>query len=67
MDGASGETVEIPADTVLLATGMRARRQTAAALRPCAPATEVWIVGDAKEPANVFNAVHTAFNAACYM
>lgn len=67
VDGASGETVEIPADTVLLATGMRARRQTAAALRPCAPATEVWIVGDAKEPANVFNAVHTAFNAACYM
>jgi NADPH-dependent 2,4-dienoyl-CoA reductase/sulfur reductase-like enzyme len=45
VDGASGETVEIPADTVLLATGMRARRQTAVALRPSAPATAVWIGG----------------------
>ena len=62
-----GETVEIPADTVLLASGMRARRDVVDALRRCAPATEVWVVGDAGGPANVANAVHTGFDAAVYM
>ena len=65
--GETGETVEIPADTVLLATGMRSRRDVVDALRGCAPATEVWVVGDAKEPANVATAVHTAFDASVYM
>ncbi|MCQ2452615.1 MAG: NADH:flavin oxidoreductase, partial [Oscillospiraceae bacterium] len=63
----SGEKESIPADLVLLATGMKARKDTVAALRSCAPATEVWVVGDAKQPANIAHAVHTAFNATCYM
>ena len=62
-----GNRVALHADTVLLATGMRSRRATVSALRTCAPATEVYIVGDAREPANVYNAVHTAFNACCYI
>ena len=66
-EGGSGQSVRIPADTVLMATGMRSRRDVVDALRFCAPATEVWIVGDAKEPANVANAVHTAFDATVYM
>ena len=61
------EAVEVPADTVLLATGMRARRDVVDELRRCAPATEVWVVGDAAGPANVANAVHTGFDAAAYM
>ncbi|MBR2831503.1 MAG: FAD-dependent oxidoreductase [Oscillospiraceae bacterium] len=67
VSGETGETVEFPADTVLLATGMRSRKDVVNELRGCAPATEVWVVGDAKEPANVANAVHTAFNATVYM
>ena len=67
VSGGTGLTETIPADTVLLATGMRARRDVVDELRFCAPATEVWIVGDAKEPANVANAVHTAFDAAVYL
>jgi len=63
----TGEREAIPADTVLVATGMRARKALAKSLRGCAPATEVWIVGDAKQPANIAHAVHSAFNAAVYM
>ena len=63
--GETGEEGFLKADTVLLATGLRPRRETVEDLRACAPATEVWVVGDAKEPANVAMAVHSAFNAAC--
>ena len=65
VNGATGGEKLLPADTVLLATGLRPRRAVVEALRGCAPATEVWVVGDAKEPANVAHAVHSAFDAAC--
>ncbi len=66
----NGDTLKvekIPADTVLLATGMEPRRAVVEKLRTCAPATEVWVVGDAKRPANVAHAVHSGFDATCYL
>ncbi|MCL2391189.1 MAG: FAD-dependent oxidoreductase [Oscillospiraceae bacterium] len=64
---ATGETVEIPCDTVLIAIGMKSRIKAAHALRRCAPETEVHIVGDAVEVGNIYDAVHTGFQAALHL
>ena len=64
---ASGEIVEFPADTVLLATGMAPRREAAESLRRSAPETEVFVVGDAHEVGSIATAVRSAFKAAAYI
>jgi 2,4-dienoyl-CoA reductase-like NADH-dependent reductase (Old Yellow Enzyme family)/NADPH-dependent 2,4-dienoyl-CoA reductase/sulfur reductase-like enzyme len=61
------ETVEFPADTVLLAVGMASRHEVADALRRSAPETEVFIVGDALAVGNIATAVRSAFKAAAYI
>ncbi|MBN2320195.1 MAG: FAD-dependent oxidoreductase [Acidobacteria bacterium] len=63
----TGEQVEFPADTVLLALGMSARHETADMLRRSAPETEVFVVGDASEVGNIATAVMSAFRAAAYI
>jgi NADPH-dependent 2,4-dienoyl-CoA reductase/sulfur reductase-like enzyme len=64
---ASGERVEFPADTVLLAVGLRSRHEVADSLRRAAPETEVHVVGDAREVGNIATAVMSAFRAAAYI
>jgi len=62
-----GGMVEFPADTVLIATGMKPLHAAADALRRCAPETEVRIVGDAEEVGNICTAVNAAFQAALHI
>ena len=66
-DTSSGETLELPADTVLLAVGMAARRDVADSLRRSAPETEVFVVGDASSVGNIATAIRSAFKAAAYI
>jgi len=66
-DMKSGERIELPADTVLLALGVSARQDAADALRRSAPETEVFVVGDAAEVGTVATAVMSAFKAAAYI
>jgi 2,4-dienoyl-CoA reductase-like NADH-dependent reductase (Old Yellow Enzyme family)/thioredoxin reductase len=66
-DTTTGERMELPADTVLLAMGMSARREAADSLRRCAPETEVFVVGDASEVGCIATAVRSAFRAAAYI
>ena len=60
----TGYKVEFPADTVLIAVGMKPLRTVAESLRRCAPETEVRIVGDAFEVGTISTAVNQAFSAA---
>ncbi len=55
---------EYAADTVILATGMDARKDKVRELRRLIPETEVFVVGDCYQPRNVAGAVHDGFNAA---
>jgi 2,4-dienoyl-CoA reductase-like NADH-dependent reductase (Old Yellow Enzyme family)/thioredoxin reductase len=66
-DTGTAETLEFPADTVLLAVGMAARHDVADALRRSAPETEVFVVGDAAEAGSIATAVRSAFKAAAYV
>lgn len=54
---------EYPADTVVLATGMRARREKVAELRRLIPETEVFVIGDCLRPRTLAAATHEGFNA----
>ncbi len=56
---------EYQADNVILAIGMRPRKEKVAELRRLIPETEVYIVGDCVRPGNLFTANHGGFNAAC--
>ncbi|HHX75042.1 MAG TPA: FAD-dependent oxidoreductase [Firmicutes bacterium] len=60
----TGERVEFPADTVLLALGVKPKYAVADALRRSAPETEVYVVGDAVEAGTIATAVMSAFKAA---
>lgn len=57
-----GQTEIIPADTVILAVGMRSTANTVEAMLDCAP--DVIPVGDCVKPATVRNASRTAYFAA---
>lgn len=61
---ADGNTSEMEADTVLLAMGMRIDTDLVESFRHCAPETECFVVGDAKEiGGNITMAVNPAFHA----
>jgi NADPH-dependent 2,4-dienoyl-CoA reductase/sulfur reductase-like enzyme len=64
LDLKSGEEIGIPADTVLLALGMKANTRVVEALYHTVPETEVYVVGDAARPAQIAEAVNSAFGAA---
>lgn len=66
-DTRTSERIELPADTVLLAVGMAARRDVADSLRRSAPETEVFVVGDASEVGSIATAVRSAFKASAYI
>jgi len=55
---------DYPCDTIILATGMKARKDKVNELRRLIPETEVFIIGDCYEPRNLANAIHDGFNSA---
>lgn len=59
---ASGTAHTVPADTVLLAVGMRPRSQQAETFRPCAE--EFRVIGDCVKVGNVKTVTRAAFDAA---
>ena len=61
-EDASGERVELPADTVICALGQKPRADVAASLRGCAPFVRV--IGDAGRVSTITNAVYEGYHAA---
>jgi NADH dehydrogenase FAD-containing subunit len=55
---------DFPADTIVLATGMEARKEKVDELRRLIPETEVSIIGDCFQPRNLASAIHDGFNCA---
>ena len=53
---------EIPADTVVLAIGVKTRTETVKALQELA--REVYVIGDCANPRNLMGAIHDGFNIA---
>ncbi len=62
-DMASGEEAKIPADTVILAMGVRSDRTELDALREAFPG-KVILVGDANKPGQIFDALHSGYDRA---
>ncbi len=63
-DTKTGEETEIPASAVLLSAGMKPRFMEGQKFRSCAPATNVFLVGDCLEMGEIHGAVRTAFDIA---
>ena len=63
---ADGRNLEIKADTVLLAVGMKPRSELVEQLRHCAPEGSVYIVGDAKDVGRITEATNGGFQAGLY-
>ena len=61
---ATGETKSIPADTVLMAVGLKPRRKEALSFASLCPATSFYIVGDAAQSGDIRDAVFQAFEVA---
>jgi 2,4-dienoyl-CoA reductase-like NADH-dependent reductase (Old Yellow Enzyme family)/thioredoxin reductase len=55
---------DYPADTIVLATGMKARKDKVNELRRLIPETEVFVIGDCYQPRNLVCATHDGFNSA---
>lgn len=55
---------EYEADTVVLALGMRPRKDKVEELRHIIPETEVYVIGDCNYIGNVYSAVHAGFDTA---
>jgi len=53
---------EIPADTVVLSMGFKARAALVKAFQELAPDIDVYVIGDCAEPRNLMHAIHDAFN-----
>ncbi len=66
-DMVTGELVEYPCDTVLLALGMVPLHDVVAELRHCAAETEVFIVGDALAIGNISTATNGGFQAGIHI
>ena len=60
-----GKNVFFPADSVLLAAGLMPKAEEAEALR--SDAYELMIIGDARKPGRVYDAVRQGFDAAMYL
>ena len=68
LDTKSGETKTIPADTVLLAIGVKPRHAQADTLRRSCPETSVFLIGDCLSVGNnVASATMGALKAASYI
>jgi 2,4-dienoyl-CoA reductase-like NADH-dependent reductase (Old Yellow Enzyme family)/thioredoxin reductase len=67
-DTKTGEKKTIPADTVLLAMGVKPRHKAADELRHSCPETDVYLVGDCNYVGNnIANATMSALRAAAYI
>lgn len=64
LDTAANEEIELECDNLLLAAGLRPRRDSVEELRHCIPEPDVYIVGDARSPQSIATAVNQAFGAA---
>ena len=62
----TGERQELPADTVLMAVGMKPRRQAALQFAHLCPETGFFIIGDAAQSGDIRDAVFHAFEAVRY-
>ncbi len=60
----SGEIEKISCDTVLMAAGLRPRKDVVNALRHAIPETEVYIIGDCLRPRMIGDAVREGFGVA---
>jgi len=56
---------EYEADSIVLAMGMRPRKEKVAELRRLAPETDVFVIGDCYRPRSLYDANHEGFNAVC--
>lgn len=63
----TGERKRFPADTVLMATGLRPRRAEALKFYHCCPETNFIMIGDCSESGDIRDAVWAAFEAARYI
>lgn len=66
-DITTGEMVEIPADNVLMAVGMRPLKALNDSIRHCAPETDVYLIGDARGVGTIAEATNQAFQAALHI
>ena len=66
-DMVTGELVEYPCDTVLLALGMVPLTDVVESMRHCAAETDVFIVGDALKVGNISTATNGGFQAAIHI
>jgi NADPH-dependent 2,4-dienoyl-CoA reductase/sulfur reductase-like enzyme len=57
------QRTEYAADTIVLATGMKARKDKVNELRRLIPETEVAVIGDCNQPRNLYRAIHDGFNS----
>ena len=64
---ATGETFSLPCDTVLLAVGMRERREEAETMRHCAPESGIYVIGDCMKAASISEAVNDAFRICLHL
>ena len=62
-DVATGEKREFPADTVLMAVGLKAKKNEAMKFYDSCPATNLIMIGDCKETGDIRTAVHSAFHS----
>ena len=62
-DTANGEEMKIPADTVVLAMGVRSNRPDLDALRE-AFGDKVILAGDSSKPGQIFDALHSGYDRA---
>ena len=60
----TGERKTIPADTVLMAVGLKPRRQTALGFAHLCPETSFFIIGDAQQSGDIRDATFQAFEVA---
>lgn len=60
-----GEKRCLPADTVILATGSKARTEEAEAFRDCA--VDFRRIGDCKRPRKVYDAIHEGYDAGAFL
>ncbi|MCQ2452368.1 MAG: FAD-dependent oxidoreductase, partial [Oscillospiraceae bacterium] len=66
-DTATGNKIEYPCDTVLLAMGMASRTAEAEAMRHVCAETSIFVVGDAKKVGTIGTAVNEAFRACLHI
>ena len=60
----SGEEEIYPCDTVLMAAGLKSRKDTVNALRHAIPETEVYVIGDCLRPRMIGDAIREGFGTA---